>query len=321
MNLELELDRQGRHFGRLTVAHSHDASAYGQVVVPLVALVGGAGPTVLLSGGVHGDEGEGPLALLRLGHRLDPASLQGRVILAPAMNPLALAAGRRTSPEDSGNLARLFPGDARGSVTARLAAAIDARLVALADAVLDLHAGGRTLDYAPTALVRVPGDAALAGRVRDLALGLGLPRAVFMQAPDSAGTLVAAALARGVPALASEIGGGGGVSAASVALAEAAARAFLGMLGILPGHPTLPPARALVQAGVLRAPGPGLFRPGFMLGEVVAAGAAAGLLYDPARPERAGEPLAFPVGGEVIARGLGTMLAAGDALAVLARPE
>lgn len=322
MSLELERDRPGRHFGRLAIAHSHDGSAYGQVVVPLVALVGGAGPTVLLSAGVHGDEGEGPLALLALAHALDPAALCGRVILAPAMNPLALAAGRRTSPDDRGNLARLFPGDASGSITERLAAAIGASLLPLADAVLDLHAGGRTLEFAPSALVRVPRDAALAARVRALALGLGLPRAVFVPAPAEGGTLVAAALARGIPALATEIGGAGGVSAHSVAATEAAVRRLLAMLGVLTGAPDAPvPSRAMVQAGILRAPGAGLFRPGFMLGDIVAIGAAAGTLHDPMRPDRPGETLCFPAAGEIVARGVGTMLAAGDALAVLATAE
>lgn len=321
MSLDLVLDRPGRHFGALTVPHSHDASAYGQVVVPLVALVGGKGPTVLLSGGVHGDEGEGPLALMALAHALDPAGLRGRVILAPTMNPMALAAARRTSPDDRGNLARLFPGDARGSITQRLAAAINDALLPLADAVLDLHAGGRTLDYLPCALVRVPGDRALAARVRTLALGLGLARAVFAHAPDAGGTLVAAALARGIPALATEIGGGGGVSAHSVALAEAAAMRVAGMMGVLPEVPPPSPARAMVQSGLLRSPGPGLFRPAFMLGDAVAAGAEAGTLHDPVRLERPGEVLRFPAGGEVIARGVATMVAAGDVLAVLASPE
>ncbi len=69
--LDLVLDRPGRHTGALRVAHSDDRSAYGEIVIPLVSLIGGAGPCVLLSAGIHGDEAEGPLALMRLLHGLE----------------------------------------------------------------------------------------------------------------------------------------------------------------------------------------------------------------------------------------------------------
>jgi predicted deacylase len=314
--LTLELSAPGGHHGALTVPHSHDRSAYGQVVVPLVALVGAPGPTVLLSGGVHGDEGEGPLALLALAARLDPAALSGTAIIAPAMNPLALSASARCTPDDRGNLARAFPGDIAGSVTARLAAAIDGTLLPRVEAVLDLHSGGRTLDFLPCALARMPDDPALGARVKNLATSLGLPRAVLAERPEAGGTLVAAALARGIPACATEIGGGGGVTPGSVALAEAAAENFLRAMGLLAGA-SLPPCRVLraLDGGILRAPSRGLFRPAFALGDAVRAGDLAGWLHDAGRPERAPEVLRFTVDGEVVARGVGVMVQAGDALA------
>lgn len=317
--LSLDLATPGRHQGVLAVPHSHDGSAYGQVRVPLLALVGGPGPTALLCGGVHGDEGEGPLALPALARALDPAALAGRVIIAPVLNPLALAAGRRTSPQDQGNLARMFPGDQVGSITQRLAAAINDHLLPLADAVLDLHAGGHSLHYAPTALVRVAADAALAVRVEHLAMALGLPRVVLSAASGVGGTLVAAALARGRPALATEIGGAGGVTAASLALAEQAARGFLGALGLLPALAVAPPRRLHTTPGMLlRAPARGLFHPAFTLGDTVQAGQPAGTLHDPDRPFAPPEMLHFPAGGEVVAQGVGVLFAAGDALAQVA---
>lgn len=306
----------------LAVPHSHDGSAHGEVRVPLLALVGAPGPTALLCGGVHGDEGEGPLALIALARAIDPASLTGRVIVAPLLNPLALEAGRRTTPADGGNLARVFPGDAGGTITQRLAAAIGTQLLPLADVVLDIHAGGRTLEYLPCALVREAADARLAARVRDVAMALGLPRAVFSAPAGVGGTLVAEALARGQPALAAEIGGGGGVTAGSVAAAESAARAFLGAVGVLPQVPSAPP-RVLraAAAGILRAPARGLFRPAFTLGDAVRAGDIAGTLHDADRPFAVPETLVFPATGEVIARGVGVLFRAGDALAQVAEEE
>ena len=61
MTLEVELDRPGRHQGALLVPWSRDESAYGQLVVPVTVLNGGPGPTLLLTGGVHGDEYEGQI--------------------------------------------------------------------------------------------------------------------------------------------------------------------------------------------------------------------------------------------------------------------
>ena len=64
----------------------------------------GAGPSVLLTAGNHGDEYEGQIALLKLIRDLDPGRLRGRVIVMPRLNLPAAAAGRRTSDRKSTRL-------------------------------------------------------------------------------------------------------------------------------------------------------------------------------------------------------------------------
>ena len=60
----------------------------------------------------------------------------------PVVNPLAFAAGTRTTPDDGLNLAHTFPGTASGSPTEQLAAAVFDQFVANADYLIDLHSGG-----------------------------------------------------------------------------------------------------------------------------------------------------------------------------------
>ncbi len=317
--LDLDLDSPGRHAGALRVAHSDDRSAYGEIVIPLVSLVGGRGPCVLLSAGIHGDEAEGPLALTRLAHAIDPAGLAGSVIIAPMMNHPAVKASRRTSPLDQGNLARLFPGDARGTVTQRIAAAIATLLLPRVEAVLDIHGGGRTLEYIPCAWGRLHDEPALARRTLAALMALGQERTVVVSATAHSGTLTSEAIAQGKLIAGTEIGGAGGVRPETVSSAERAARCFLGHLGLLPAEPPLPTRLMRVAAPhFVRAPARGLFDPAFTLGDTVRAGDIAGILYDADRPLRAGEVLRFAADGLVVARGVPAMVETGDVVVHLA---
>ena len=320
--LELPLDQPGLHRGRLSIPWSTDRSAYGQLEIPLFALIGPApGPTVLLVAGVHGDEYEGPLALADLIRHLDPATLLGRVLIVPRANPLACRAGRRTTPHDGGNLARSFPGNPAGPITAALAAAFTAHLLPLADAVVDLHAGGISLDYLPCAWGRLPRERNLAGRVLDLLLSFGGDIAAITPSPEAGGTLVAAALASGIPAIAAELGGAGTLTPHSLAVARQGCRNVLAYLGLQKG-PLGPPGPLLAvrPQHFLRSPGFGVFEPAVILGQAVAAGAIAGWLHDPERPEHAPEPVRFIAPGQVICRRVPARAEPGDVLAHLGDP-
>ena len=71
-------------------------------MLPVAVIGNGEGPTVLFTGGNHGDEYQGPLALIKLANSLRADEVQGRVIIVPTMNQPAFAAARRTSPIDQG---------------------------------------------------------------------------------------------------------------------------------------------------------------------------------------------------------------------------
>ena len=62
----VDFDREGIQHGHLRLPYSRDDSAWGSVMIPIAVVKNGDGPTALLTGGNHGDEYEGPIALLDL---------------------------------------------------------------------------------------------------------------------------------------------------------------------------------------------------------------------------------------------------------------
>ena len=77
-------DQAGRQAGYLRAPLSRNTSGWGTVEIPIVCVKNGSGPTVLLTGGVHGDEYEGQIAVSDLARTLDPMAIQGRIIMLRA---------------------------------------------------------------------------------------------------------------------------------------------------------------------------------------------------------------------------------------------
>ncbi len=323
----IDFERDGKQSGQLHVPHSIDLSAYGMVQIPIVCLRNGEGPTALLTAGNHGDEYEGQIALRRLARELDPAMLRGRVIIVPALNYPAVQAGRRVSPIDEGNLNRLFPGRANGSVTEMIAHYVHSVLFPLADLVIDLHSGGRSLDYSHTALAQRVSDPAQDGALRELLTVFGAPNSVLTNGSGGGGatTLYAAASQRGIPALTTELGGGATLDPQGLSTAEQGVRRVLRHYGIAPqlaceAAPATRLLRSLGPRHAVYAPCAGLQEPLAKAGETVRAGQPAVRLY--ALEDPLAEPLTlyFSSDGVVSCRRFPTLCARGDGLFHLAEP-
>ncbi|ALA20430.1 MULTISPECIES: succinylglutamate desuccinylase/aspartoacylase family protein [unclassified Chelatococcus] len=317
----VDFERDGKQVDYLRLPHSSDLSAYGWIPIPLIVIRNGTGPTLLLTAGTHGDEYEGQIALIRLVQELAAERVNGRVIVAPALNFPAVMAGRRVSPLDDGNLNRLFPGQAAGSPTQMLAHYVDSVLFPMADAVIDLHSGGRSLDYLPLALAhpgRTPGHAA---HVRELIEAFGAPVSVLTDGSGGGGatTLYARAAERGIPALTTELGGGATLSPEGLAVAETGLRRVLARYGIVPGMAEIGPSgtrlmRSLGRTAAVYAPESGLFQPSVAVGARVTAGQEAGRIFFPDSPMREPVTLTFPASGMVSCRRFPTLTARGDCL-------
>lgn len=109
----------------------------------------GDGPTIGISGAIHGNEPTGTEIILELYRLLQTTPIKGRLLLLPVANPRAYAVNRRFTPIDELNLNREFPGDASGNYTQQLAAAITREFLEKIDVHLDFHSGTDrpTVDY------------------------------------------------------------------------------------------------------------------------------------------------------------------------------
>ncbi len=143
----IDVDAPGRQVGRLEVPSSSNSAAWSSVVVPIVSVANGEGPTVLVVGGVHGDEPEGQIAALNLVRRTEDKDVRGRLLVVPCASPAASRAATRLWPSGA-NLNRSFPGSPTGSTDEQLADYLTTELIARSDAIIDLHSGGRS-SYCP----------------------------------------------------------------------------------------------------------------------------------------------------------------------------
>ena len=232
----VDFAREGVQHGFLKLPYSRDDSAWGAVMIPLTVIQRGQGPTALLTGGNHGDEYEGPVALSKLAKDLTAGEVSGRVIIVPFMNTPAFHAGRRTSPIDKGNLNRSFPGKPDGTVTEKIADYFNRTLLPLADIVLDIHSGGRTLDFLPFAACHVLPDKHQQARCEAGMRAFNAPYSMRMLELDAGAMYDTAAERQGKVFVTTELGGGGSSSARSVAIAERGVRNLLVHAGILEGE-------------------------------------------------------------------------------------
>lgn len=314
----LDLDAPGKRLGHLRVPFSSNRSAYGWIGVPIGVIRGGEGPTVYLGGGNHGDEYEGPITLLRLFHELEPERVKGRLFFLPMANLPAVLAGQRCSPSDGANLNRMFVGDPGldHEPTKAIAHFVEEVLLPRCDAAIDLHSGGRTLDYVPSALARTGPEDPLRARKLAALRAFGAPVSYLVPPVGNDTGFLAAADRKGVTALGTELGGAGTVTPATLAVARRGVLGFLAHLGVLEGVPAPGPTR-LVEVRAehyFYAPRAGLFEPAVVQGAEVEAGAVAGWLFDPDEPERPPLELRFDVGGLVLCRRPIPLVERGDCL-------
>ncbi len=231
----VDFDADGVQHGFLRLPYSRDNSAWGSVMIPLTVIRNGAGPTALLTGGNHGDEYEGPVALFDLARTLTAEDVRGRVIIVPGMNHPAFCAGTRTSPIDRGNLNRSFPGRPDGTVTERIADYFTRHLLPLADLVLDFHSGGRTLEFLPYAAAHDLPDKAQEQACFAAVAAFAAPYSMRMREIDGAGMYDTTAEAMGRVFITTELCGGGTATKRSIAIARRGVANVLRHAGIVAG--------------------------------------------------------------------------------------
>jgi predicted deacylase len=209
-------------------------STYGvELGIPLIVVNGAEpGPVLCVDAGVHGDEYEGQEAVRRVLAEVDPATLRGTLVGIPCMNTPAFEAAARASGLDHLNLNRIFPGDAEGSYSLRLAATFVEQVVPAIDVLVDLHTGGTFGEIAPLTIVQ--------GGYEELATGIGLAAGheLVWKGGKWGGTVRHPTLAAGKPAITIEVGGGT-YSEQNVELHVMSIRNIMRHLGMIDGEPAL----------------------------------------------------------------------------------
>ena len=326
---DLDFEAEGKQVGYLGVPKSTNDSAYGTVTIPITVIKNLDGPTLSFTGGVHGDEYEGPVALMKLARTLQPEEIRGRVIIIPCLNIPAVLAGLRCSPIDGLNLNRVFPGRHDGSVTETIAHYIASELVPLSDVHMDLHSGGTTLEYIPTIFADGSEDQEMEKRNFEAAMAFGAEVTVlFDDYPDTNRFLTSAFMQAGVQSFSVELGGAAKVSPAIVNLAEHGVRNMLKYYGILPEDPVSPEDQGRSPTRLAKvkntdcyviAPDDGIYEPFVDLGDRISENQVIGQVHYPQHHDRKPLKVNAPESGFLLCKRPLGKIHRGDNIAIIAQ--
>ncbi|MDB4897715.1 MAG: ethanolamine utilization protein EutE [Firmicutes bacterium] len=230
------------------------------IVIPILVVHGAeAGPVLNLSAGQHGDEYMAGEACRRLYQELDPARLKGTLVAAPCINVQAFKAGSRLTPDDRGDLNRVWPGRPDGTLTEQIAFSYLHQVVASCDYLLDFHDGGTWLAMEPLCGIDRVAETHLYRRSREMAILTGVP--VLWADDPWPGSLPVEALRLGIPALTVESGADLDEPEAVVAGHLRMVRSLMCGLGMLPGAADAGGGSEQVCGKFARCTVRGLFKP------------------------------------------------------------
>ncbi len=165
------------------------------------------GKTLIVTAGVHGCEYIGIQAVRELSEEIKPDELNGSVIFIPLINENGFYEGaKQIVPEDKKNLNRCFPGSTKGSVTSRMAKALEMYLYDKADFLVDLHGGDVNESMTPLVFFPVGAGENVELETRKVIEKLSVEYCIPSKADKG---LYSYAAKCGIPALLIERGGGG----------------------------------------------------------------------------------------------------------------
>lgn len=321
----LDWDSAGRRLYHVPFTSDHN---WARTRIPVYIACGPrAGKTVVAIGGTHGDEYEGPVGLKNLIHERGPDDIvKGRLIVVPVLNVPAFQAGERRSPLDGGNMNRVFPGDANGTITQRIARFVTDEILSRADVVIDIHSGGKGFEIAPCVSFHDVSDRETMAQFRETALLFGMPFVMVYTSGMGTNLLTEQAEAMGKLALGGEFGYGASTDLAGVRWAHH------GVLNVLRHHGLLEsPIESLTPDGLDRqrivaatdidrwitAPISGVSEPLAPLGSFVKAGTPVARIHDFDRIDEPGVEIRADQDGYVMCRRFRAPTDQGDVVMVI----
>ncbi len=303
----IDLSKSGYQYGELMLPWSDNSVPLGYHPTPFISIKNGSGKKILIIGGNHGDEFEGPCAIMRLAQNIEYKELKGQVILIPALSFEAVKSSSRVNPFDNKNMNRAFPGDPNGTPTEMMADFLERELIPSCDAVIDLHSGGKASFFEPCTLPTKSKNKKLFDANMELAERFGLSLVWVLGPNNDNRSLNSAAERAGVAMIAAELGGGGGTNPKITALAETGLINILHYLKILKLDKSKPPNEKIKKVelrnpdATIYAPAKGLFDRLVKAGQTVKIGQTAGWFHYFMEPERPSLELKFKHNGFILA--------------------
>ena len=246
-----------------------------------------AGPRLLITGGVHGDEFEPMVAIRQLADRVSAETLAGELRLIPVVNESAYRRQHRCG-DDGLDLARTCPGRSDGSITERIAAALTEQ-IRQADYYIDLHTGGTTYAANPLTGYMLHPDRQIVTTQRSLAKAFNLP-IVWGTSAELEGRSLSVARDANVPAIYVEYLGSAVCDPQGVTAYVDGCLNVMGALGMIDRTERQPSRVQHVieddrpQSGHVQiqhpAPCDGFFAAHVQLGQAVVPGELLGVVYD-----------------------------------------
>lgn len=328
VHTSLDFTQPGKQQGFLQVPYSHNLGGWANVMVPVTVIARGQGPTVLVLGGNHGDEYQGQIAAMKLARELQPEQVSGRIILIPSLNLPAARAATRLSPLDGMNMNRAFPGQPDGAVTSQIAHYLTSVLFPLSDVVIDIHSGGRSMEFIPCSHMHLVADRAQRARMFAAMLAWNSDFAFLYADIAGTGLLPVEAENQGKLVVTTEMGGSEAIPARVHRITQSGLRNVLIHVGALKGREQtraslgLPPViltQALRREDYLLAPESGIFEIALDLGTKVKPGATVGYIHHLERPDRAPELVVAQTAGHLVCMRAPCLTQQGDCVAVIAK--
>ena len=235
-----------------------------------------AGPVLLVSAAIHGDELNGVDVIRRMRSFSSLKRLHGTLVLVPVVNLFGFIHQSRYLP-DRRDLNRSFPGTENGSIASRVAHIFFKEVVSHCTHIIDLHTAAVNRDNLPQirAALDQPG-------VKEMAMGFSIPVIINSGLIDNSLRKEAGKL--GIPVITYEAGEALRLNERAIVTGVRGIVSVMRTLGMLPSK-RIQTVRAepyiARSSSWFRAPVDGVFRPLVKLGAKVEKGTTLGVISAP----------------------------------------
>ena len=323
----IDYSKDGKYFGYLSIPHSTNDSGWGSLQMPIISIRNGKGPVAVFTGGNHGDEYEGPISLMNIARSLEANSINGQIIIIPALNFPSFMVGDRVSPIDGLNMNRVYPGKRDGTVTSMIAHYLTTKIIPLTDVLVDIHSGGKTMMFSPFSTYQNVPNIGVNQQAKEAALAFAAPICLEIIELDPDGMLDTTVANMGKVFVGTELGGGGTTTPTTIAIAETGIKNILAHFNIINEKPKTREEMGLEPIKQMKMPDPkgftfsedtGIYEALVDLDAPVKIGDTLGQVHFPEKPECIPVSYKAKIEGVLIGRVHKGLVCPGDFLALVA---